>query len=462
MVFYGIILGVAAKLISDGAELLLDLGLPASIIGGLVLPVLGAVPDAAIIVVSGATGSREAAQDNLQVGMGTLAGSTIMLLTLPWLGSLILGRNDIQPNGEAKDETGYDKFSLVHQGITLLPDVLNGIIIMIATVLPYLIVQSADWHFGPTKQEPKNFNGTNYQPSYIKVSAGVTMGFAIFGLLFYLIFQLYDSRSADRRAEKHRQEMLLRRVAARLYLMASSTAFQMPNSDANETDAPNDKSPLVQSEDQPTGGALQKKYYSAWRARGSATEPEEESQPKEEETKDGGAEESPHESKRMIALKSVLQLGIGVALVVVFSDPMVSVLTSLTDKNNHSYLPIKAFYVSFVVTPICSNASELVSSLIFAMKKKKINISMTYAQLYGAAIMNNTLCLAVFMALVIFRNLQWEYSAETLVIVVVEIVVGLIGYRKTYRIWLGIPIALLYFVSIGMVAFLESSVVGWR
>ena len=39
-----------------------------------------------------------------------------------------------------------------------------------------------------------------------------------------------------------------------------------------------------------------------------------------------------------------------------------------------------AFYVSFVVTPLCSNASELVSSLIFASKKKKENISMTYAQ----------------------------------------------------------------------------------
>lgn len=36
--------------------------------------------------------------------------------------------------------------------------------------------------------------------------------------------------------------------------------------------------------------------------------------------------------------------------------------------------------MSFVVTPLCSNASELVSSLIFAAKKKKENISMTFAQ----------------------------------------------------------------------------------
>ena len=39
-----------------------------------------------------------------------------------------------------------------------------------------------------------------------------------------------------------------------------------------------------------------------------------------------------------------------------------------------------AFYVSFVVTPLCSNASELVSSLVFASKKKKENVSMTFSQ----------------------------------------------------------------------------------
>ena len=53
MAFYGGLLGCAAKFISDGAEMLLDFGFPPSIIGGVVLPVLGAVPDCGIIVASG-------------------------------------------------------------------------------------------------------------------------------------------------------------------------------------------------------------------------------------------------------------------------------------------------------------------------------------------------------------------------------------------------------------------------
>ena len=65
--------------------------------------------------------------------------------------------------------------------------------------------------------------------------------------------------------------------------------------------------------------------------------------------------------------------------------PMVNLLLStlVTFNYNRCYVLCScflAFYVSFVVTPLCSNASELVSSLIFAAKKKKENISMTFAQ----------------------------------------------------------------------------------
>jgi hypothetical protein len=44
------------------------------------------------------------AQQQLSVGVGTLAGSTIMLLTIPWLGGLLIGRCDIGPSGDAIDK----------------------------------------------------------------------------------------------------------------------------------------------------------------------------------------------------------------------------------------------------------------------------------------------------------------------------------------------------------------------
>ncbi len=54
----------------DGAEILLDLGLPAGIIGGVVLPLLGAVPDATMIIYSGINSNRTIANEEISVGMG--------------------------------------------------------------------------------------------------------------------------------------------------------------------------------------------------------------------------------------------------------------------------------------------------------------------------------------------------------------------------------------------------------
>lgn len=71
----------ASNMISDGSELLLLVPAVAGIVGSVVLPVLGAVPDGAIVLFSGL---GDDAQDELSVGVGALAGSTIMLLTIPW------------------------------------------------------------------------------------------------------------------------------------------------------------------------------------------------------------------------------------------------------------------------------------------------------------------------------------------------------------------------------------------
>lgn len=61
---------------------------------------------------------------------------------------------------------------------------------------------------------------------------------------------------------------------------------------------------------------------------------------------------------------------------------MSCVVLPISLKNSFDVIFCLVFYLSFVITPICSNASELVSSLIFASKKKKINSSMTYSQVW--------------------------------------------------------------------------------
>lgn len=455
MIFYGAILGIAAKCISDGAELLLDLGCSPSLIGGIVLPLLGAVPDSAIIIVSGLGAD---AQSKLSVGMGTLAGSTIMLLTAAWAGSLAIGKCDLGSSGEAIEGTGYGKVKCFNQGVTILPSVKTAVGIMLLTSLSYFIVQGADWHFGPHNFGP--------QPEYVRKAALATMIICFIGFVAYLIFLFVDSKSAQMRADKHRQEMMQRRVLHRFVMMAKR---QVPSRIGDQSDAAEDKASQE--------AHVQKKYFKAWRL-GAAMDKKEPSETDPIVPKNGHddreelvrrdsfkveeEEEEEEESFTHLALKCVGLLVLGVGLVTIFADPMCDVLDSLTNPKNKSYIPISAFYVSFVVTPLCSNASELVSSLIFAAKKKKENISMTFAQLYGAGTMNNTLCLGIFAALVYFRDLKWFYSAEVTVIIFVQWVVGLVGFRLTYKLWTGVIVGSLYVVSIGLVALLESDAVGWK
>jgi hypothetical protein len=73
--------------------------------------------------------------------LGTLAGSTVLLLSLAWGFSVILGRCDINERGFAQDKTltrGWDWFNT---GVTVDKDVGQGAAIMAASVLLYGIVQ---------------------------------------------------------------------------------------------------------------------------------------------------------------------------------------------------------------------------------------------------------------------------------------------------------------------------------
>ncbi len=60
----------------------------------------GALPDCLIILLSGlGSGTKDEIQQQLSVGVGTLVGSTVMLLTFPWAVGVYLGRRDINPHG---------------------------------------------------------------------------------------------------------------------------------------------------------------------------------------------------------------------------------------------------------------------------------------------------------------------------------------------------------------------------
>lgn len=170
----------------------------------------------------------------------------------------------------------------------------------------------------------------------------------------------------------------------------------------------------------------------------------------EAEMEEEDEEQFLHLSDKQLITYALFQLGLGTFLCCIFSDPMVSVIGTFSDT-----IGISSFFVSFIVTPIASNASEIYSSLLFAGKKTKEGISMSFSALYGAACMNNTFVLCIFCALVFFRRLQWTFIAETLVILLTVIVVGINGMKETVTVWQGFLVISLFPLSLVLVAILD-------
>ncbi len=88
---------------------------------------------------------------------------------------------------------------------------------------------------------------------------------------------------------------------------------------------------------------------------------------------------------------------------------------------------------------------------------------MTYSQLLGAATMNNTFCLSIFLILVYVKGLAWQFSAEVMAILAVEVAIvaiTLTNKKETLPLWKALAALALYPASLLLVYILEN-VVGW-
>jgi len=155
------------------------------------------------------------------------------------------------------------------------------------------------------------------------------------------------------------------------------------------------------------------------------TVPAYEEDEEEEEMPEDLHDLSPEQQRRRVLFRSIWMMGLGTALVLIFSDPMVDVLSQWGE---HTGIP--AFYISFVLAPLASNASELLSAYTYAAKKSSKSITTALSTLMGAAIMNNTFCLAIFFALIYCKKLAWKFSAETIAIILIQWVIGLLTIVK--------------------------------
>jgi Ca2+/Na+ antiporter len=420
-----------------------------TVIGALLLPILGAVPDAAIILVSGALGTVEMAKINVAVGVGTLAGSTIMLLTIAWFGSMMVGRCDFNEFGEAIDGSST-RFSLIHQGVSVDSDTPTNARVMLATSLLYLIIQVPAFIYLNDKDNDMPNSPEEKTEHPVALAGFIICAIALLG---YCVYQVLVPRLARRRTEAAQQ-----RLNEKIRQMHAATLLHKFPAFAQQSSAQVRRGQVnpqrVHQEHVARTIAVRWRRKALADARGGAENARllgsiNEEGHREEESEEHDEDPRNHMCRNF--LKAALMMAAGTATVAIFSDPMVDVISQFGDT-----LKINPFFVSFIITPFCSNASELISSLIFASKKKVENASLTYSQLYGAATMNNTLCLGIFYALIYFRGLTWNYTAETLAIIIVTWMVGLpAAFKRNFAIWWSFLIVLGYPFALVLVYVLE-------
>ncbi|XP_068665143.1 sodium/calcium exchanger NCL1-like [Aristolochia californica] len=486
-IVYGYLMFEAATCLATGSELLLTL-LGPGIIGGLFLPILGALPDAILILVSGLSGSKEIAQDQVLIGMGLLSGSTVMLLTALWGSCIVVGKVNL---ADGSASTGCDLYG---SGVTTDQQTSHAAKIMIISVIPFLIVQV-----------PKIFHLSSGSRLVVLISLIVSIVF----LVSYCIFQVYQPWIQGRRLayakrkhvisgllrHLHRESLgklltidgepnipLIKKLFKRIDVNSDGVAsanelrslvigiqFVGENLDPDEAvdkmmdefDTSNDK--VIDEKEFVTGicdwihKAKNAVSYKGEFIRSVVSGYHEMTKVEYDTLLDASDEVVEIvDNPTWVITKAVFLLFLGTVIAAVSADPLVDAVDNFSGATG-----IPSFFISFIAMPLATNSSEAVSALIFASRKKERSSSLTFSEIYGAVTMNNTLCLAVFLGLVYVRQLTWDFSAEVLVILVVSVVMGLFAsFRTKFPLWTSAVAFALYPLSLILVYLLDY-VFGW-
>eukprot|EP01033_Poteriospumella_lacustris_P008661 gene8662-6230_t len=408
-------------MISDGSELLLLVPAWAGLVGSVVLPVLGAVPDGCMVLFSGLGPN---AQEQLSVGVGALAGSTIMVLIIPWFLSVVGGRVNIdpktgRPNYKAPKLNPPNYFHLTETGVVISPEVNKTAYMVLATSVSYLLLQVPGLIYlndTPAQQA----KGERYW-----ALLGLIVCVSLFS--YYLYQQYVKSDEEDTTQQDSRDEYLRTAIAQKKITLAGVMTLEMEKYEEEERN----------------GGQRSSSQNSYQEGKTAEMAPLRGMHNRQKSTIGEISERFIDHLKRILR-PFFVSYDAGNAGSLKTQD----LLAVFRDMGEH-------------LTSEQLEAIFLIAAYNYSLKKTPTSITVSLTTLEGAAIMNNTFVLGVFMALVYFKGLVWEYFAETTAILIVELIMIYFAMFKTkHTIFDAYLILSMYPLSLAFVAFLEY--IGWN
>jgi len=502
--FYLYVLFRAAGFLGDGGALLLLLPRSAPAVASIVLPVLGAVPDAVLVLFSGFGGTGQ-----LAVGLGVLAGSTVELITVAVYAAVAAGRVAFRdgrvpayapPKGVAsamwckrdpdmerglcRTGVGYGKSAksagkamltttlgyVVVQGGSLLAGgegehkslpVVVGIAICAAELLCYLVVcwaasrlsgaavddHIADANIQALRDGTLSLRGAMADLGDRHWAATVRASDLETALLntasedevrrmcrfLAPFFGRYAAQSEDGRLDFEGFRMVLNDVNENLPRDAEFKVFEAADADCDGRISFEEFAAcLTALVFYPSGGDAAGAAAETTRRKAAPKMFLTGDEAQAHEVEDGGLENEeedepvevgdvdPADQQQRIKTQACAKIAGGLLLLLVFAGPVVAVLSELAAR-----LGVSAFYVAFLLVPPTTCAGEVVAAYTYAAKRTRKSMTTLLSTLQGAAVVNNTLCLGVFLCVVHAKSMAWEFSAETLPVVLVEMAIGM-------------------------------------
>ncbi|KZV38275.1 hypothetical protein F511_36510 [Dorcoceras hygrometricum] len=436
-------------------------------------------------IASGLLSSEEQAEEFVLTGVGLLAGSTILLLTLIWGTCIILSRQDFQEHlqNHSSDSKYYNPLEKLlvslWPGYGVITDLGTSFTarIMLLSVIPLVIILI-----------PTAFHLSLHVQ---KVFVIITLVVCLLFLISYFFYQVLKPWVQKKREEREMMDSLLPDILEHLQSSAYGTLlaedgspdvaaikrlFKDVDLDHSNSISYSELLKLVtkiQSGILPGDADLAvSRMMEELDVNGDESINEEEfvmgvtrwlnptndENPKSKKIEDDNYQKTWEQTDKLIDdkfidksalawIKAISLLVLGIVILGILAEPLVHSVRGFSTATN-----LPSFYVAFVLIPLASNARLAVSAINETRKRKLHTTSLTLSEIYGTVFMNNILGLAVLLSLTYFKGVAFKFSAEILMVLFVSVIIGCLSSVSTiFPVWTSFLAYLLYPLSLVLV-----------
>ncbi|PIA57952.1 hypothetical protein AQUCO_00500109v1 [Aquilegia coerulea] len=485
IVVYQYLLYLGDCYVSNGSELMFSV-LGPGIFGASAFQILGVLPQVILSLASGVLGSKETAQAQVADGLGMLTGSTVFLLTLLWGTCVVVGNVDLLEDLTSFDTKATKRLRVLESCVTTDLQTTITARIMILSTIPFIIAQ-LPYALG--------FSGG-------RIATLIALIVSFTFLFIYCFYQVFQPWIQNRRLEylmhKFVEDILLQKLFTRggkpnetmikalfqkidkntdAYITSRELkglilGIQFQEVGLNEEDFVKmvvkefdcsgdhliDEKEFVRGISKwisDTKASNDKKTRRTWKLDNDSDEETEEEQDLLLKNTNKNVQ-LPKNNPFWSYVKAASLLVLGTCILLLLASPLTSTVVNLSSAAN-----IPSIYISFILVPVVVNYRRAIAAISSILQRREQSASLTLSEIYSAAFMNNIVGMFTTLGTMYARGLEWNFSAEVLVVLMVCLVMGLCtSICKTFPLWTCLIAYMLYPLSL-MLIYVLTNIYGW-